>query len=175
ARRRPRVMQREQDAVLFKPGGALKPFPEQKVRDLGDRNQPQAVGIPIGRHVREAVAFDASSEQAGVNRLQHRNLVFLVAVVLRQDAVANRPHENGLLGRKKTDSFMPPDTLEHHLARGLVPEFRLLQRVEAGIIAGLAAGAHYFGFFRSRLASMPRKPQAANNSGARIGGPYRTL
>src|SRR5581483_2735489 len=83
----------------------------------------------------------------------------------------------------------------HHFARLRIPARPLAERAVPRIIARLPSGRnrlagfgianpvlalclafhHAFFSLRRRLASSPRAPHAENNSGAKIGGPYRML
>src|SRR5205823_7405418 len=111
--------------------------------------------------------------------------MIVVAVILRQDAIQDGLHEPGFLGREEPDRRHVLDAGSHHVAGRLVPEPLLAQRAVAGVVArlrhglegqsrGRIGGLHHVSL-RSRLASRPMNPLAANSMGAKIGGPYMML
>src|SRR6185437_6298082 len=109
-----------------------------------------------------------------------------VAIILGNDVIANDLNQSCLCGREETDGRDVVHAIQNHFTGFRVPELLLCQRAEVRIIAWLTKWTDRFFCMRIirmvivvahrfslliMLASRPIKPAAANNNGAKIGGP----
>ena len=133
------VVKRLQDSILFSRAKFNKRWDVHMPGNSLDALQSQPVRLTIRRHIFKAVAIDAPAVCPLVDPGNEGNFVRLVAVVLRQNAVANRLHQRSLLRREEAQGRHMLDALQYHLARGFVPELLLRERLKAGIVAGLGA------------------------------------
>src|SRR5947209_350649 len=99
--------------------------------------QPKAMGIAIGWHIFVAIAINAPRVEPLIDCGHNRNFMCLVAVVLWQYAVADRLHQIGLSGCEEANRGDMLDTIQHDLARGLIPKSLLRERLETRVVAGL--------------------------------------
>src|SRR6201996_8953474 len=157
----------------------------QRLCHLLERTRRNAICLLVGRHILKAIAFDPVFVEAFINFRQNRNSSFVSAVVLRKNAIDNRVHGACLVWRKEANRLLFRDSLLHYLASCRIPVALLLKRAESRIVAWLLAfrerNSTWFRWLvfirhlhrsrRIRYAIMPKRPHAANSSGAKIGGP----
>ena len=160
--------------------------------DFVDRFQPEPVGFLVGRHPFIAIALEPVRMESLIDEVHHRNLVGIVSVVLRKNAITHGCHNCRFFRRKETYGWHLLNASRHDFSRGFVPECSLRKGVKSRVVPWLLTSfqrfardwinrlgmvprfAHLFSV-RSIAVSAPRNPHAAKRSGAKIGGPYITL
>src|ERR1700742_18186 len=157
----------------------------QRSCHLLERTRRNAICLLVGGHIFKAISFDAVLVETFINVRQNRNPAVVSAVVLRKNAIDNRVHGACLVWRKEANRLLFRDSLLDYLASCRIPAAFLLKRAESRIVAWLLAFRerisswlrwlviirHRHRSRRIRYAIMPKRPHAANNSGAKIGGP----
>src|ERR1700759_1988684 len=157
----------------------------QRLCHLLERARCNPICLLVGRHILKAIAFDAVLIKALINFRQNRNSSFVSAGVLRKNAIDNRGHGACLVWRAEPNRLLFRDSLLHYFASCRIPVAFLFKRAESRIVARLLAfrersfsWIRWLVFIRNlhrsrriRYAIMPKRPHAANSSGAKIGGP----